>query len=144
MLKKRLITKKKIVNGTLLIAIKDNPSKNLYYGDELLIPAKFNPVNPPLNPSEFNFKNTYPTSIYISSPFCRITNMLYQKPMEATSAIFKNTSSAKISYFPNNYAYFSSSEATSQYFREVGTSGAFDPPGSITSPLYRLIACRYF
>ncbi|TWI98125.1 uncharacterized protein DUF4131 [Mucilaginibacter frigoritolerans] len=34
--------KKALVSGTLLIAIKDTAAKNLYYGDELLIPAKYN------------------------------------------------------------------------------------------------------
>jgi competence protein ComEC len=48
--------KRKNVSGTLLIAIKDSAAKKLYYGDELLIPAKFNPVDSPFNPAEFNYK----------------------------------------------------------------------------------------
>ena len=48
--------KKSIVSGTLLIAIKDSTAKNLYYGDELLIPAKYNPLEPPLVPAAFNYK----------------------------------------------------------------------------------------
>ncbi len=44
------------VNGTLLIAIKDSAAKALYYGDELLIPATYNPIEPPYNPAEFNYK----------------------------------------------------------------------------------------
>ncbi len=48
--------KKTNVNGTLLIAIKDSSAKSLYYGDELLIPAKYNPVDRPFNPAEFNYK----------------------------------------------------------------------------------------
>jgi competence protein ComEC len=43
-------------SGTLLISIKDSTARNLYYGDELLIPAKYNPVDPPFNPAEFNYK----------------------------------------------------------------------------------------
>jgi competence protein ComEC len=42
--------------GTLLITIKDSPAKNLYYGDELLIPSSWRPVDPPFNPAEFNYK----------------------------------------------------------------------------------------
>ena len=41
--------------GTLLITLKDTES-NLYYGDELLIPTKYNIVNQPFNPAEFNYK----------------------------------------------------------------------------------------
>jgi competence protein ComEC len=48
--------KKNPVSGTLLIAIKDTAAKNLYYGDELLIPAKYNEVQPPFIPAEFNYK----------------------------------------------------------------------------------------
>lgn len=43
-------------SGTILIAIKDSLAKGLYYGDELLIPAKYNPIEPPYNPAEFNYK----------------------------------------------------------------------------------------
>lgn len=42
--------------GTLLIAIKDSAAKSIYYGDQMLIPAKYNPVDPPFNPAEFNYK----------------------------------------------------------------------------------------
>jgi competence protein ComEC len=48
--------KKLTTTGTLLIAIKDSAAKNLYYGDELLIPAKYNLIDPPFNPAEFNYK----------------------------------------------------------------------------------------
>jgi competence protein ComEC len=44
------------VNGTLLIAIKDTTANHLYYGDELLIPAKYAAIEPPYNPGEFNYK----------------------------------------------------------------------------------------
>jgi len=43
-------------SGNLLITIKDSLAKGLYYGDELLIPANFNAVDPPFNPAEFNYK----------------------------------------------------------------------------------------
>lgn len=43
-------------NGTLLITIKDSASIALQYGDELLIPAKYNAIDPPFNPGEFNYK----------------------------------------------------------------------------------------
>ncbi|HEY9003217.1 MAG TPA: ComEC/Rec2 family competence protein [Mucilaginibacter sp.] len=43
-------------SGNLLITIKDNAARNLYYGDELLIPANYHPVDPPYNPAEFNYK----------------------------------------------------------------------------------------
>jgi competence protein ComEC len=43
-------------SGTLLIAIKDELAKNLFYGEELLIPANYAPVDPPYNPGEFNYK----------------------------------------------------------------------------------------
>lgn len=43
-------------SGTLLITLKDSTARNLYYGDELLIPAKYTAVEPPYNPAEFNYK----------------------------------------------------------------------------------------
>lgn len=43
-------------SGTLLITLKDSTARNLYYGDELLIPAKYAVVEPPYNPAEFNYK----------------------------------------------------------------------------------------
>lgn len=43
-------------SGSLLITIKDTSAKNLYYGDELLVPAKYNAIDPPLVPAAFNFK----------------------------------------------------------------------------------------
>lgn len=47
--------KKAVADGTLLVALKDI-TPDLMYGDELLIPAKYAPVNPPFNPAEFNYK----------------------------------------------------------------------------------------
>ncbi|MBK0379114.1 ComEC/Rec2 family competence protein [Mucilaginibacter segetis] len=42
--------------GKILVTIKDSAAKILCYGDELLIPAKYDEVSPPLNPGEFNYK----------------------------------------------------------------------------------------
>jgi competence protein ComEC len=43
-------------SGTLLITIKDEIAKNLFYGEELLVPATYTTVDPPFNPAEFNYK----------------------------------------------------------------------------------------
>jgi competence protein ComEC len=43
-------------SGTLLVTIKDEVAKNLFYGEELLIPANYAMVDPPFNPGEFNYK----------------------------------------------------------------------------------------
>jgi competence protein ComEC len=48
--------KRSIVSGTVLITIKDSAAKSVYYGDELLIRSKLNPIEPPFNPAEFNYK----------------------------------------------------------------------------------------
>lgn len=42
--------------GTLLVTIKDSLAISLQYGDELLIPANYTPIDPPFNPGEFNYK----------------------------------------------------------------------------------------
>ena len=47
----------KNASGTLLITIKDALAKKLFYGEELLIPAKYSSIDPPFNPGEFNYKN---------------------------------------------------------------------------------------
>ncbi|HVW16543.1 MAG TPA: ComEC/Rec2 family competence protein [Mucilaginibacter sp.] len=44
------------VSGNLLVTIRDSAAGSLYYGDELLIPAKYDAVAPPANPAEFNYK----------------------------------------------------------------------------------------
>jgi len=55
--KERIVDgKQSSVTGTLLIAIKDTSASQLYYGDVLLIPAKYDPIEPPYNPGEFNYK----------------------------------------------------------------------------------------
>jgi competence protein ComEC len=44
-------------SGKLLITlVTDSNSHSVSYGDVLLIPAKYNPVDPPFNPAEFNYK----------------------------------------------------------------------------------------
>jgi competence protein ComEC len=43
-------------NGTLLLTLKDSDAIALQYGDELLVPATYTPVDPPFNPAEFNYK----------------------------------------------------------------------------------------
>ena len=43
-------------SGNLLITIKDKAARQLYYGDELLIPSTYNTIDPPFNPAEFNYK----------------------------------------------------------------------------------------
>ncbi|RCH55991.1 hypothetical protein DJ568_04380 [Mucilaginibacter hurinus] len=42
--------------GNLLITIKDDAARDIYYGDVLLIRAKYYEVDPPLNPAEFNYQ----------------------------------------------------------------------------------------
>ncbi|RYU92027.1 ComEC family competence protein [Mucilaginibacter terrigena] len=46
----------KTTSGTLLVTIKDELARNLYYGEQLLIPAKYTAIDPPFNPGEFNYK----------------------------------------------------------------------------------------
>lgn len=48
--------KRQVTNGTLLISIKDTSAHSLYYGDQILIPANYTPIEPPYNPAEFNYK----------------------------------------------------------------------------------------
>ncbi len=49
----------KQVNGKLMVTVKtDSTHKHeLLYGDELLLPANYVPIQPPLNPAEFNYKS---------------------------------------------------------------------------------------
>ena len=65
--------KKTATSGTLLITIKDSSAKNLYYGDELLIPAKYKAIDPPLNPAEFNYKK------YLADKNIYYQAFIYQK-----------------------------------------------------------------
>jgi len=64
---------KATTTGTLLITLKDSSAKNLYYGDELLIPAKYNAVDPPFNPAEFDYKQ------YLANKNIYYQAFLYQK-----------------------------------------------------------------
>ena len=54
-------------SGDLMITIKDKTARNLYYGDELLIPANYQPVDPPYNPGEFNYKQYLASIIVIQT-----------------------------------------------------------------------------
>ncbi|HAL80897.1 MAG TPA: hypothetical protein DCO83_00615 [Mucilaginibacter sp.] len=72
--------KKTSTSGTLLIAIKDSSAKNLYYGDELLIPAKYNTIDPPFNPAEFNYKK------YLAEKNIYYQAFLYRKQYVALAA----------------------------------------------------------
>lgn len=42
--------------GTILIAVKDKLATNVFYGEQLLIPANYSAPDPPFNPGEFNYK----------------------------------------------------------------------------------------
>jgi len=76
-------------SGNLLITIKDSTAKNLYYGDELLIPADYHPVDPPYNPAEFNYKQ------YLANQ-----NIHYQEFLYAHQyyILAKNNGSGIVSY----------------------------------------------
>jgi competence protein ComEC len=82
-------SKQTTVNGTLLIAIKDSSAKTLYYGDELLIPAKFNVIEPPYVPAEFNYKK------YLANQNIYYQAFLYPKQYVV---IDHNTGNALIAY----------------------------------------------
>ena len=64
---------KTTVSGNILIAIKDSSAKTLNYGDELLIPSSYKPVDPPFNPAEFNYKN------YLASQNIHYREFLFPK-----------------------------------------------------------------
>ena len=81
--------KKSTVSGTLLIAIKDSAAKTLYYGDKLLIPAKYKPIEPPFNPAEFNYKN------YLANQNIFYQAFLYPKQYGLVKA---NTGNSIIAY----------------------------------------------
>jgi len=48
----------KPASGTMLLTIVTDSAyaSKINYGDEILIPAKYNPIDPPFNPGEFNYK----------------------------------------------------------------------------------------
>jgi competence protein ComEC len=49
---------KRTLSGTLLLIMRTDSAHAhaINYGDELLIPAKYNPIDPPFNPAEFNYQ----------------------------------------------------------------------------------------
>ena len=65
--------------GSLLIALKDTAAKTLYYGDQLIIPAKYAPVDPPFNPGEFNYKK------YLANQNIHYQAFLYSKQYVITA-----------------------------------------------------------
>ncbi|SDT30472.1 competence protein ComEC [Mucilaginibacter mallensis] len=77
------------VTGNLLITIKDTSAKNLYYGDELLIPANYKPVDPPFNPAEFNYKQ------YLAYQNIHYQSFLYPHQY---AVIAYNTENAVVAY----------------------------------------------
>jgi len=76
-------------SGNLLIAIKDSLASNLYYGDELMIPANYHPVDPPYNPGEFNYKQ------YLANQNIHYQEFLYPHQYYVLS---KNSGNGLISY----------------------------------------------
>jgi len=77
------------VTGTLLIAIKDTLANQLYYGDELLIPAKYDLIEPPYNPGEFNYKK------YLANQNVYYQAFLYPKQFKVVA---HNQGNALIAY----------------------------------------------
>jgi competence protein ComEC len=60
-------------SGNLLISIKDSLAKSVQYGDELLIPANYTPLDPPFNPAEFNYKR------YLADQNIHYQSFLFQR-----------------------------------------------------------------
>src|SRR5207248_4655844 len=81
--------KRSPATGNLLIAIKDSAAKGLYYGDELLVPANYRPVDPPYNPAEFNYKQ------YLANQNIHYQEFLYPHQYYILS---RNNGSGLISY----------------------------------------------
>ncbi|MES2266146.1 MAG: ComEC family competence protein [Bacteroidota bacterium] len=67
-------------SGTLLVTIKDELAKNLFYGEQLIIPANYSPVDPPFNPGEFNYKR------YLANKNVYQHAFLYPKQYKIVSA----------------------------------------------------------
>ena len=80
--------KRAAATGTLLITLKDI-APDLAYGDELLIPAKYSPVNPPFNPAEFNYKQ------YLANQNIYYQQFLFPKQY---SVLAKGNGNALITY----------------------------------------------
>jgi len=81
--------KRTTANGNLLITIKDSSAKNLYYGDELLIPSTYHPIDPPFNPAEFNYKK------YLAKQNIHYQAFLYAHQFQVLN---RNTGNAIIGY----------------------------------------------
>lgn len=85
-------TWRKDVNGNLLINIKDSLAKTVQYGDEVLIPANYKPVDPPFNPAEFNYKQ------YLAGQNIHYQSFLFPKQY---AIIEHNTGNRLIAYALN-------------------------------------------
>ncbi|HTD98298.1 MAG TPA: ComEC/Rec2 family competence protein [Mucilaginibacter sp.] len=81
--------KRTLASGTLLITIKDSLAKNLYYGDELLVPSSWQSVDPPFNPAEFNYKK------YLANQNIHYQDFLYPGQYHLLK---KNTGNSIIAY----------------------------------------------
>ncbi|MCO5935233.1 competence protein ComEC family protein [Mucilaginibacter sp. RB4R14] len=66
-------------SGTLLITIKDELAKNMFYGEQLLIPANYSAVDPSFNPGEFNYKQ------YLANKNVHYQAFLYPKQYKIIS-----------------------------------------------------------
>jgi len=88
---KECITSNKHIpaTGNLLVTIKDTSAKNLYYGDELLIPANYKTVDPPFNPAEFNYKQ------YLAGQNIHYQSFLYPHQY---AIIARNTGNPVVAY----------------------------------------------
>jgi competence protein ComEC len=81
--------KRSASTGTLMVTISDSTVRNLYYGDELLIPSNYKPVDPPFNPAEFNYKQ------YLANQNIHYQSFLYPKQFVVLS---KDEGNSIISY----------------------------------------------
>ncbi|MGB4776415.1 MAG: ComEC/Rec2 family competence protein, partial [Daejeonella sp.] len=77
------------VKGKLLIALKTDSLKpiNLSYGDLLLIPARFNEIEQPYNPAEFNFKKYLETQQIYQQAFINASQIKLLKHNTANPII---------------------------------------------------------
>ena len=81
--------KQQATNGTLLVYIKDTSARTLYYGDQILIPANYTPIDPSYNPAEFNYKR------YMANQNIYYQTFLYTKQFKV---IGQNAGNAVIAY----------------------------------------------
>jgi len=90
---KRTIFKGKYqpVSGKILVTITADSNAHLVsYGDELVVPARYKPVDPPFNPAEFNYKqylahqNIYYQS-FLNRQQCRLIGYNAGNPITAFS-----------------------------------------------------------